>query len=739
MKKIVLLASALLCLSAFGQNRPSVGVVLSGGGAKGFAHIGVLEILDSLGIPVDAIGGTSMGSIVGGLYAIGHTPRELSDIATGTEWDFVTDPRPERKYLAPYEKSTHERYLIKLDITREGPKIPGGLNPGERILNLLSRYTVGYHDPLDFRTDLPIPFVCVATELNTGKEKVMYGGVLPMCLRSSMSIPSLFSPYYYDRTYLIDGGTVNNFPADHLKQIGADILIGVDVQTTFKDSISDPTFLKVMEKTSMYMNAFTMRERESLCDLIIQPDMTSFGVTTFDRAADIIESGRQAARAQMDKLLEIRRQLGGPQPRTVDRYLPPDRVAIDEIRIKGLEYTNRRKVMGNLGFSVGDTVTFDQIEQGMLRLHGTNQYSLANYLIYEFMGQTVLEIRVLEKPSRIRTNIGIRYDRDFESAAVINITSRNGLFSGSYFSTDLVIGENPRILATYLWDNGALPGFGLDLRYWNYSSDLILEDRRLGEYRTSDLLSRFYVTSSLGKSTSVRLGGAYHKLSGKSSIGQLSEIIDTAGFRDEYLELFFSSMIDIRDRGNYPTRGIMMDLEVKGITPLSSEFTEFPLVGTLLWESNIPVSPRWTLRPTVFGMLSVNSVNLTTPYTVNYGGLGRNYINNNQRFYGYRFSSAAMGYRSYDETSYISGLNSAMMALDIQYEIFKNNFVTVGVNGAVITDDLTDPVNPALSAYKGGFMGEYGLNTFIGPISVAVHRSFERNDWIGYVNIGYWF
>lgn len=738
MKRACLIFSLLFSICTFAQDRPKIGIVLSGGGAKGFAHIGVLEVLDSLGIPVDAIGGTSMGSIIGGLYAIGHTPEDLSQIATTTEWDFVTNPRPERKYLAPYEKNSDERYVLTLDVTEEGLQIPGGLNPGERILNILSRETIGYHDPLDFRKDLPIPFVCVATELNTGREKVMYEGILPLCLRSSMSIPSLFSPFYYDDTYLIDGGTVNNFPADHLRELGVDILIGVDVQTTFKDSIADPTFLKVLEKTGMYMNAFTTKERESLCDLILNPDMNDFGVTTFDKAAEIIESGRRVARANMEELLRIRELLGGPQPRTVRRRLPPNRIRIDEIRVKGLANASRRNVIGNLGFSEGDTVSFDDIEQGMLKIHGTNQFSLANYLTYPFNGKTVLEVRVLEKPSGVKARVGIRYDSDFESAALLNLTSRNEIFTGSYMSLDIGISANPRANIVVMKDNGVLPGLGGDFRYWNYQSDFHYGGVNFGEMRTEDIRARLFLTSSIAKSTAIKLGVAYHNTSQYSDGAFIQSIFGEVRLRSENVELFLNSEIDIRNRNTYATKGILMELNVMFIGSLNELYGGLPFSTDINFESNIPLSKDWTFRSNLYGLVNIGSSEITPPYIVNYGGVGKNYINNNVPLYGYTFAYGNFGYAT-STFDPVYGLNSAMVGFELQYEIFKNNFILGGINGAAIIDDIYTPFDKQSSLLLTGFKFEYGINTFIGPISAILHKSFESSGMMAYLNIGYWF
>ncbi|KAB2813860.1 patatin-like phospholipase family protein [Phaeocystidibacter luteus] len=726
-------------LSLSAQDRPKVGLVLSGGGAKGFAHIGVLEILDSLGIPVDMVGGTSMGSIMGGLYAIGHSPNDLADIVTNTNWTFITNPNPERKYLSAYDKNTDERYILTLNVTRHGLVIPSGLNPGEQIINLLSDYTIGYHDELDYTTDLPIPFVCIATDLNTGQEMVMREGVLPLSMRASMSIPSLFNPFRYRNKYLIDGGTVNNFPADHIADLGADIIIGVDVQTTFADSLSNPTFLKVLEKTSMYVNAMTTKNRENLCDLIIHPDMTGFGVTSFDDAAAIIESGRQAARLHMDKLLAIREQLGGPQPKPMEPYLAPSKIRIDDLEVKGIYDTRESILRGNLGFEIGDTVTFDEIDEAMLRLHGTRLYSLANYRAVQRGENTVLVVTVVEKPSQVKTRVGLRYDSDFETSAMINLTSRNQLFSGSYFSLDLVASSNPRLTATYLWDYGNLPGFGMDLRYWYYQSDLRLLDVNLGQLNTSDFRARAYFTKSVKRSTYFKLGAGYHEVGLSSPVTSLENVLDSEDASLKNLEIFFSGTYDDRNRSNYPTSGAFLELEAMAYATTDRSLDELPLCVDLNYEHNIPLSDKLTLRNTMYLNANMFTPAASYPYMANFGGYGQNYINNNIKFYGYHFSSFTLAYNSADREALFFGNHSVMERIDFQYELFKNQFILAGINGAYVVQDITQPFDDHIATAIGGFAFEYGLNTLIGPISVAAHKSTERNDWQLYLNVGFWF
>ena len=210
------------------SRRKKVGLVLSGGGAKGIAHIGVLKVLEEAGIPIDYIAGTSMGSIVGGMYAIGFSPAAMDSIMRIQNWLDVLSDKITRDKLFFTEKDVSDRTLITIPFDKDRFYISTGLLSGGTVMDMLSEYTVGYHNMETF-DDLPIPFACIAYDLLTGDEVVMREGSLPLAIRASMSIPGAFTTVERGNRVLIDGGVINNFPADVVKEMGAEIIIGVDV------------------------------------------------------------------------------------------------------------------------------------------------------------------------------------------------------------------------------------------------------------------------------------------------------------------------------------------------------------------------------------------------------------------------------------------------------------------------------------------------------------------------------
>ena len=212
---LVLSIGLLLPFSLHSQEqRKKVGVVLSGGGAKGMAHIKALKVIEEAGIPIDYIAGTSMGAIVGGLYAIGYTPEQLDSMVRKQDWTFLLSDRIKRSAMSLTDRERSEKYTVSIPFTKT-PKdaATGGIMKGQNLANLFSDLTVGYHDSIDFNK-LPIPFACVAANVVNGEQIVFHDGILSTAMRASMAIPGVFTPVRQDSMVLVDGGIVNNYPAD---------------------------------------------------------------------------------------------------------------------------------------------------------------------------------------------------------------------------------------------------------------------------------------------------------------------------------------------------------------------------------------------------------------------------------------------------------------------------------------------------------------------------------------------
>lgn len=333
MKKLIFILITLLqVLPCMAESRPKVGVVLSGGGAKGTAHVGVLKVLERAGIPIDYIVGTSMGAIVGSLYSIGYSPEELDSIMMKQDWKQLLSDQQKRENMSLESKEESDRYILSLPF-HEKPQdaISGGVLRGRNIGNMLWELTEGYHDSIDFRK-LPIPFACVSQDVVTGQEIVHTSGVLPIAVRASMSLPGVFAPVVLGDHILIDGGMVNNYPVDVARQMGADIIIGADVQEELKnaDELENDIFAQFMQLIDLQsQDRWKSNIRNS--DVYIKINIKGYSTASFRTEAidTLINRGEQAAMSKIDQIYAIKEKLGDVSNENPARKTSPVRFLPD--------------------------------------------------------------------------------------------------------------------------------------------------------------------------------------------------------------------------------------------------------------------------------------------------------------------------------------------------------------------------------------------------------------------------
>lgn len=344
MRKIgIWMLLGLVMCSGLHAERKKVGLVLSGGGAKGVAHIGVLKVLEEAGIPIDYIAGTSMGSIVGGLYAIGYDARCLDSLVRVQNWPFLLSNRVYRYDLPFSEKEKDEKYLLSIPMLRSKLiQMPAGFISGQNIYNLFSELTLGYHDSLSFM-NLPIPFSCVAANLVNGEEVILNSGNLPLSMRASMAIPGVFSPVVLDSMMLVDGGIANNYPVDVMREMGADIIIGVDVSAGLRTMNELHSVLDIVDQLTNFLGMEKYEENVRLTNLYIKPDIEPYSAASFDPVAidTLILRGERAARAKWDEIVRLKEQLGladenGGNEKVKNPFISADSLVIGRIRIEGV-------------------------------------------------------------------------------------------------------------------------------------------------------------------------------------------------------------------------------------------------------------------------------------------------------------------------------------------------------------------------------------------------------------------
>lgn len=481
-----------------GAQPPRIGLALSGGGARGAAHIGVLKVLEDLRVPVHCIAGTSMGSIVGGAYASGLTPKEMEKLIVGTDWGEVFTDRPPRAEISIRRKADDFKnlYAPEFGVTDKGVTVPKGVIAGVSVESFLREVTQSAAQITDFSL-LPIPFRAVAADIATGEEVVMSEGSLAEALRASMSLPGVVPPVERNGRLLVDGGIANNLPIDVVRNLCADIVIAVDIGTPPMKREDIGSALSVAGQLINLLGQYTVNQQKRSLkqgDVLISPELGDIASTSFERQAEAIAIGEAAARAMTEQL----RRYSIPEAQYAELRRKQQPAAyqlgkVDEIRFEGLERTNDAVLRELARSKPGETLTEDEIAADLRRIYGRGDFEGVNYRITEQDGRRALVFLPHEKswgPDYLR--FGIALASDFDSEHYFNVllnykkTWLNRL--GGEWSTDLQLGRD-RLLQTELYQplNEAndlfVSGYGQLARSVR---GIFIGDDRVAEYDTRE-------------------------------------------------------------------------------------------------------------------------------------------------------------------------------------------------------------------------------------------------------------
>ncbi|HDP68516.1 MAG TPA: hypothetical protein ENN20_08465 [Candidatus Marinimicrobia bacterium] len=397
---VILSCSTMLLNAATVERRPQIGLVLSGGGAMGFAHIGVLKMLDSLQIPVDYIAGTSMGGIAGALYAIGYTGKEIEQIARTVDWQKTFTDRPPREMLPYFQKQDAERYQFELGIKDFLPLGPGGMIIGQNIILLFSRLVFDYAEAQDFDS-LQIPFRCVAVDLITGNEVILEHGSLAKAMRATMAVPSIFSPVEWGDSLLVDGGLLNNLPVDVARNMGADIVIASIVGNPNKEIQEIRSTIDVLTQSFNILRDKTMHKNIEDADILIDTKLYGLGAADFvnRKVIQIIAAGEQAAKKAEPGIIALRDSLQLRSNRYYRQAELPDSAArIQKIQFSGNHTIPETALREVFRVQEGDSFSPDSSEYYLEKLRDTGDFYYVRYFTRELDSNGIaLNILLREK------------------------------------------------------------------------------------------------------------------------------------------------------------------------------------------------------------------------------------------------------------------------------------------------------------------------------------------------------
>ncbi|PKQ61889.1 hypothetical protein BZG02_14675 [Labilibaculum filiforme] len=706
------------------QQRPKIGLVLSGGGAKGFAHVGVLKVIDELGIPIDYIAGTSMGSIIGGFYAIGYSAVDIEKIILDQNWEDLLSDHVSREFVPIYEKKDFERYILSFPIKPKGIELPRGIVGGQNVINLFERLTINYHNQTDFKK-LPIPFLCIATDLETGEAVVLDKGYLPQAMRASMAIPTFFAPIEIDGKLLADGGMINNFPVKELINMGADIVIGVDVQAGAKSKKELKSLLDIINQTASLMALNNFKDNLKYCDIYIKPKIDEYTVGSFQDADSLIRRGEVVAESFIPTLLELKDKYK-LEKSVVKAYVPPcdsTTFFLKDIEVEGLNEVSYSLLAGKLNLATNSRFSLTQLQDGIKRVYGSRYFDHVDFKMRGEEEKSLL-VNVTERTTK-RFNVGLHYDSDNNAAVILNTTFRNKLRSGSRLSFDLKLSENPRFKTTYTIDNGLKPGLNVEAEF-NDSEVYVFENgKKLASYDFNYLKFDVNTHSIFKESYLFGLGGKieYYNINSEFSIPDILDARD-----DDYFFSYYAFLnLDSHDKAYYPKTGMSLYGEYKLVTNngISVDGMERPAsVAYVKFQKAISVSPTFTIYPKFYGRVvwGKNIPNFYMSYT---GGVDQtDYFDIQIPFVGL-------------ERMEVASTNSFVFRADFQYELFRNNYLILKANAGKLNDDVDEALRHG--EWIKGVGLTYSYNSIIGPIEFTLMYSDRKSGISNYVNLGFWF
>lgn len=733
MRKFALFVFLLVTYQAsFSQDtnkKPKIGLVLSGGGAKGFAHVGVLKVLEQAGIKIDFIGGTSMGAVVGGLYASGYNAAQLDSIVKTTNFDnLIIDYLP-RSSKSFYEKRNDELYALILPFNKLKFGAPQSLSKGMFNYNFFNRLTLHARHVRDFN-QFPIPFLCMATDIELGRQAILDKGVLAQALFASSALPSVFSPVTLDGKLLVDGGVTNNYPIEEIRKLGADIIIGVDVQSGLRDKSQLQEATNVLFQITNLQTIEKMNVDSKNTDIYIKPDIKNIGAVSFEKAKEIIQRGEEATFTIYEDLNKL--------ADTSNRYQKPKlKIESDSLHIKNIICNNlvhysKAYIEGKLKFKSGAKIRYKDLETGINTIDATHNFGTVTYSLEPNGSGDDLVINLTENPIITFLKFGLHYDGLYKSAVLANITNKNSLFKNDVASFDLIIGDNVRYNLDYYIDNGynLSVGFKSQLNQFNKNVTKDISSLSIDPSVNSininflDLTNQLYFQSIFAQKFLIGIGLEHKYLNINSeTLVTSSTVID----RSNYGSVFGYMKYDSFDNQYFPTKGWYFAGGIHNYlmsSNYSGRFNPFSIAKADVGFA-VKIVKKTTFKFQTEGGFSIGQKSVPF-FDFVLGGFGYIPVNNFKPFYGYDFLSVA-------GDSYLK----SSLALD--YEIFKKNHINFSANYANIENNLFDTLDwISIPKYSGYALG-YGLETIIGPVEVKYSWSPETKKGFTWFSIGFWF
>ena len=744
--KIVLLITILFISGVlFSQENQQkkdvkVGLVLSGGGAKGMAHIGALKVIEESGVRIDYIGGTSTGAIVGGLYAVGYSAVQIDSIFKEINFsELIQDDLP-RSTKTFFEKYESERYALTLPFQDFKISLPSSISKGQNMYNMFSKLTSHVNHIEDFN-ELPIPFFCIATNIESGKETLLNKGYLPRAVAASSALPTLFNPVKLGDSIFIDGGITNNYPIDRVRAMGADVIIGIDVQASLKTRENLKSVIEILGQINNYETIELMKEKRNKTDIYIHPNINDYTVVSFDEKNEIIQVGSKEALLFKNELIALAAQQKRHLKEEVVFYTN-DSLFITEVEIQGNNRYTRSYILGKLKLIIPSKTTYKNFSEGINNLSATENFRKINFrFIKDEKGKLIIKLDLTESENKTSLRLALHYDDLYKTAALINFTRKRLFTNNDITSFDFIVGDNLRYNFDYFIDKGYYWSIGFNSNYNDFnenvsihfinSNEAVPNDNTInslnfeyGELTNQLFLQTFFKkTYLLGVGMEQKWKEYLSKTIGIDENNEPRTVFDNTN----YLSAFGYMTFDSFDNKFFPTKGFYLRGDFNFYfyaNGTNKNFNEFSIIKTQIGYAQTIFKNFSALLEAAVGVKIGGDETKSFDFFV--GG------------YGYKESSNLVPLYGYKDLS-LRGNTYLKATITLDYNIYKKGHINIAANIANVGDDLFDTKQWIDGIDYSGYAFGLGWDTFLGPIEAKYSYSPEIEDSAWYVSIGYRF
>ncbi|MBE6231563.1 MAG: hypothetical protein E7117_04250 [Bacteroidales bacterium] len=745
--------------------RPTVALVLSGGGAKGAAHIGVIKYIESLGIPVDMVLGTSMGGLIGGLYALGYTTEEMDSLVRNMDWKWIfsdnlsreyisyTDVRYKEKYLLSipfyYEKDyykmklaadyrfddIHKHEILHIGADNESGtdllknnfigSLPSGYIYGQNVSNMISSLTIGYQDSISF-INLPVPFACVAADMVSGKAKIWHGGKINDAMRSTMSIPGIFTPVRVDGMVLVDGGLRDNYPTALARDMGADIIIGVDLSQARRSYVQVNNIGDILGQGIDMLSREVFDRNVDIPDVKIRPELKEYNMMSFNPVAidTIIARGYMAAASKDSLLREVAAKTVGKysvvhKPKAYDFHA--DSLVIADVDIHGVLPREKALLMDRLKLKFGQKISRNDLDHIVAQIYGTQAYDVVTYELLGSEEPFKLVLNCKKGPVH-QFGLGVRADTEEIVSVLLNLGLNAHRLSGHTFDFTGKISANPYLELDWSYDVPKIPTVNASLSVrWTDMDVLNFNENHLN-LSFLNATQEVYMSNIKWKRFDIKAGLRNDIFNIRNIMS--AEILgdyDFSQLSNDFVSLFMDARTYTFDDGYFPHKGVSAGLSYAWtFAGFPHDFNNFHTVQVDA-KCVLGFGEVFAFIPSVNARFLMGKDIPVAYFNAVGGSLAGRYVDQQLPFMGITRLSAMKNILTLFRT-------------DFRFRLDKNHYLTAVVNYARDCDRFKD-YTVGLGYFGAGL--EYSFDTIFGPLSANVHWSNLTKKFGVYLSAGY--